>query len=328
MGPLISVALPVLNGANYVADAVSSVLGQTYGAFELVIADNNSDDETGAVVERITKGDDRVKIVRSQSRLGQKDNVNRSVQLCAGTWVKVLCHDDFLEPNCLERLATVLNSVSRDVVLLGHGERLLFGNGYLHTFDSLSAEPPLRVYNGRLFMRSQLEGRTAAPLPALTTSLVRRDAWHDMGGFGTKSRHFDVFSWASLLLSGDYAYVSEPLTVNRIHSQQVAVSARRSLSSAFESQEFWRTYVSQHGDSLGLSRRAVLRSRMQGPSLAATAIAFEVLKHRPISALRVCARVPAAWLPLMPLLITRAIRRECQRTAYLREHVPREHVYL
>ncbi len=48
-GVPLSIALPAYNGENYLDDAIRSILGQSFGEFELIICDNASTDGTGAI---------------------------------------------------------------------------------------------------------------------------------------------------------------------------------------------------------------------------------------------------------------------------------------
>ena len=63
--PAISVGIPVYNGANYVAEAIASILGQSYQDFELLIQDNASTDQTGEICREFARQDRRVSYVRN-----------------------------------------------------------------------------------------------------------------------------------------------------------------------------------------------------------------------------------------------------------------------
>ena len=72
----------------------------TRGDFELVVLDNDSDDDTGAVARSFT--DPRVRVESNPSTIAQPDNWRRAVELCRAPLVKLLCADDLLHPRCLE----------------------------------------------------------------------------------------------------------------------------------------------------------------------------------------------------------------------------------
>ena len=77
----ISVALPVYNGANYLREALESLVGQGLALAEIVIADNCSSDATADIVREFAVKDPRVRHERSEVFLNQADNISRAVQL-------------------------------------------------------------------------------------------------------------------------------------------------------------------------------------------------------------------------------------------------------
>jgi glycosyltransferase involved in cell wall biosynthesis len=68
--PSVSVCLPVFNGETYVADAIQSVLSQTFGDLELIISDNSSTDGTGALCREAAMRDPRVRYFRNDTNRG------------------------------------------------------------------------------------------------------------------------------------------------------------------------------------------------------------------------------------------------------------------
>ena len=74
--PSVSVDLPVFNGADYLAEAVTSILGQTYQDFELLIQDNASTDHTETICREFARRDPRVSYVRNPENLGAIPNYN------------------------------------------------------------------------------------------------------------------------------------------------------------------------------------------------------------------------------------------------------------
>lgn len=324
--PRISVALPVRNGADYLRDALDSVLAQDFDDFELCVSDNASTDATPAILAEYAARDSRVRVSRSPTLLPQATNVNRAVGLCRAPWVKLLCHDDLLHPHCLR---TIVEAVSRDgtrtVLVVGNGEEHLFGNG--HRYRHLAADGPVVQVDGPTFVRTTLEGRGPAPTPSLTTATVRRDAWAATAGFDARYVHFDVFYWLQLLLDGDLLHVPEVLTVNRIHGRQVFAEARRTLQTIDDYRRFPREYLAAHGGRLGLGWRARFAMWLRPTLNTGTIIAMELLAGRISGARSIVARTPAQWWPLLPAAVTRAMIAEVRKLRRLRPHVPMRYIY-
>jgi glycosyltransferase involved in cell wall biosynthesis len=101
--------MPVFNGANYIREAIDSILAQTYGDFELIVSDNASTDGTGDVVRGYAARDRRVRYYRNERNLGAARNLNRVFELASGEYFKWAAHDDVLAPECVAKCVEVLD---------------------------------------------------------------------------------------------------------------------------------------------------------------------------------------------------------------------------
>src|SRR3954470_15735733 len=88
MPPLVSIGLPVYNGARYIAEALESLLAQTYTAFELIISDNGSTDATRSICEEFAARDGRVRYVRHETNRGLAWNWNHVFELSRRPYFK------------------------------------------------------------------------------------------------------------------------------------------------------------------------------------------------------------------------------------------------
>ena len=84
MTPRVTVLLAVYNGEPYVRSAVASVLAQTYRDFEFLIVDDASTDGTVATIESF--GDDRIRLLRNETNIGQVPSLNRASPSSARGW--------------------------------------------------------------------------------------------------------------------------------------------------------------------------------------------------------------------------------------------------
>ncbi len=323
---LLSVALPVRNGANFLAAALESILAQSLADFTLYVSDNASDDGTPDILADFARRDSRVQVSRVAQLIPQPANVNRAVRLGTSRWVKLFCHDDLMRPDCLAQIAQAIGEVSvTNTGLIGNGEQHLFGNGY-------RSPPPvdeglLKLSGREAIARKLWDVQRAVPFPAVTTATVRRDSFEAVGGFDLDYVHFDTFCWLELLTRYDYAVITAPLTINRIHGAQVAVHARASLREFKDWRNFLPKFVERHCQELGMNRKARLRLRLIPAALAARAVASDICAGRPAKAIRTVPRIPVRYWPLLPALVARAVRSEHKRLGELARHVPRDLLY-
>lgn len=106
--PKISLGMPVFNGENYIEPAIRSIMAQTYSDFELIIADNASQDRTEEICRRYSEKDSRIRYYRNDSNIGAARNFNLTVELAKGEFFKWAAHDDTLAPEYLKRCLEVL----------------------------------------------------------------------------------------------------------------------------------------------------------------------------------------------------------------------------
>jgi len=127
--PRISVGLPVFNGENYLEEALSSILVQTYQDFEIIISDNASTDKTAEICRAYADKDSRIRYFRNKENRGGADNFNRVFELASGEYFKWAAHDDLCAPEFLEQCIEVLDREAnvvlcypRTILINEHGE--------------------------------------------------------------------------------------------------------------------------------------------------------------------------------------------------------------
>lgn len=98
----VAIGLPVYNGGEYLAEALASILAQTFGDFELLISDNASDDATEDLCRQYASHDRRIRYVRQTRNIGAAANHNFVVGHSESRFFKWAAHDDLLDPHFLE----------------------------------------------------------------------------------------------------------------------------------------------------------------------------------------------------------------------------------
>jgi glycosyltransferase involved in cell wall biosynthesis len=112
MSPAVSVILNCYNHEAYVAEAVESVLAQTFGDFELILIDNGSTDGSRAVLERYD--DPRIRRFFHDDNQSLSKRLNEGVAAARGEFVAILYSDDWMLPDKLERQVPMLAALPDD----------------------------------------------------------------------------------------------------------------------------------------------------------------------------------------------------------------------
>ena len=106
--PLVSIGMPIYNGADFLRCALESLLAQDYDNFELIISDNYSTDSTQEICLDYLARDNRIRYQRNNTNIGAINNFNSVFELSRGEYFMWAAHDDVREPNyisaCLETL--------------------------------------------------------------------------------------------------------------------------------------------------------------------------------------------------------------------------------
>ena len=128
--PKVSVCIPAFNAADYLRQAVESVLGQDYQDYEIVIVDNCSTDNTGSLVSELQQlSNGRIRFYQNDHNIGLVGNLNRCLEYAKGSYIKFLCADDLLLPGCLDQMAAALD-LHQSVKLVSCGRLVIdmYGN--------------------------------------------------------------------------------------------------------------------------------------------------------------------------------------------------------
>lgn len=113
-GPLVSVVLPTYKRAHLLAQAIRSVLDQTYANLELIVVDDNSPDDTAAVVQSFD--DPRIHYAKNDPNLKLPRALNRGFSLARGDYLTWTSDDNLLAPTAIEKMVDVLASGNCDFV--------------------------------------------------------------------------------------------------------------------------------------------------------------------------------------------------------------------
>lgn len=113
MNDVISVIMPVYNVAAYLPQCIESVLDQDYPYLEVILIDDGSKDESGAICDRYAAQDNRIRVIH-QRNSGAAAAKNAGLRAATGEYLSFVDSDDFLEPNVYGYMLDVLRSSGAD----------------------------------------------------------------------------------------------------------------------------------------------------------------------------------------------------------------------
>jgi glycosyltransferase involved in cell wall biosynthesis len=211
--PLVSVVIPCFNYGAYVADAIESVLKQTFQNFELIVIEGGSTD--GVTPQRLRELElvyPRVTFVfRSESHLAG-DNRNFGIQLARGRYICCLDADDALRPTYLEVAVFLAERYGYDLV---YPSVQCFGQSEISWLLVDASFPEIAAEN-----------------QVSTVALLRKAAWETVGGFRDWGKGGDyVFEdwdfWLRIVGGGFRAKaIREPLMLYRVHGSSLTTVSR------------------------------------------------------------------------------------------------------
>lgn len=214
--PTASVLLPVWNGEQYLAEAVESVLAQSFEPIELLIVDDGSTDATPDLACAFARRDARVRVIPMERR-GLGHALNAGIALARGRYVARMDADDFSHPTRLEKQIAFLET-NPECVAVGSAIEVVDESG-APVGTSIFPEDHLAIVDTLLHRRG-----TAVAHP---TVVVRREAYVAVGGY--RPEWFpaeDLDLWFRLSRIGRLANLREPLLRYRRHRGSVGSRER------------------------------------------------------------------------------------------------------
>jgi len=104
---LVSVVLPVYNGERHLAEAIKSILKQSYKNFELIIVNDGSTDSSPTIIEEFAKRDKRIKVIHQKNQKLPK-SLSNGFRIARGEFLTWTSDDNRLKASCLEKLVSCL----------------------------------------------------------------------------------------------------------------------------------------------------------------------------------------------------------------------------
>lgn len=216
----VSVVMSVYNEERYVADAIDSILQQTFRDFEFVIIDDGSVDHTPMVLK--SYHDPRLKVYH-QANQGQSSALNQGIRLASGSYIARMDADDISLPQRLEREVHFLDA---------HPEIGLVGTWCVKV-DARTGQQRLQsLPEEDAVIRKFL----TVDNPFIHSSVMIRKSVLDMVGlYDERFIWQDYELWVRIAKHHRMTNISEPLIIRRKHPASITWTAKKN-------REFWELF--------------------------------------------------------------------------------------
>jgi glycosyltransferase involved in cell wall biosynthesis len=226
-GPRVSVIMIFLNAERFIAEAIDSVLAQTFVAWELVLVDDGSTDGSTNIARRYSERfPDRIRYIDhpEHANLGMSASRNAGVSVAGGEYIAFLDSDDVYLPERLRRHIEVLDACVGAVAVQG---RLEYWRSWNSPHESGDDEVELpHVGDGPMLVAPPylllllLESR-GATVPGICSVTLRRSTYLELGGCDESFRGLfeDQVLWCKLYARHSVYVIPDILTRYRQHME-------------------------------------------------------------------------------------------------------------
>ncbi len=214
--PEVSVIIPAHNAASHLADCLDSVLRQSFTDWEMIIADDGSDDDTGKIADEYASTDSRIRVIH-RAKSGVSSARNTCIEEARGTHLAFVDADDLLEQDYLKELVSCANLNNADIAQCSFS--------FLNADGTRTADPygTDKIYHGNgEIMDGFAEGPVGKIRVSVWAKLFRRETF-DSIRFDTELNIYEdaYYTYLCCAKAEIVSSVSTPLYLYRQHDDSV-----------------------------------------------------------------------------------------------------------
>ncbi|MEL7038711.1 MAG: glycosyltransferase [Cyanobacteria bacterium J06592_8] len=231
--PLVSVCIPTYNGDRFIAEAISSVLSQTYSSLEVIVSDDGSTDHTINIAQRFQDQTSVRFLILPHKSLGLADNCNFAISQAQGKYIKFLFQDDLLAPKCITEMVKIAEQ-DHKIGLVFSPREICFVDEVAKTDSDLMAiyQDFQDLHQAWLNLKPIQLGSDLLKDPNLfehpinkigepSTVLIQRNILEKIGGFDPNLNQLvDLDLWLRIMGNYKIGFVNQVLSYFRLHTQQ------------------------------------------------------------------------------------------------------------
>jgi glycosyltransferase involved in cell wall biosynthesis len=233
--PIITICIPIKDGESYIAQAIQSCLKQSYKNYEILIIDNKSEDASTKIIKAFRSN--KIRLLENKSNIGITNNFNACIKHAKGKYIKFLCADDILNPNCLEVMLSAFEKFPYASLVISD-RKIIDSKGLL--IGKIKFPSSQFEIDGYSIINKCLFGSNAIGEPS-AVMFKKKDA---VRGFSQKYKHlFDLEMWFHLLEKGNLINTQKMLCSVRRHKQQMTFTNIKSGALIIDNKYLFCDYI-------------------------------------------------------------------------------------
>jgi glycosyltransferase involved in cell wall biosynthesis len=227
MQPEVSIVIPCYNQAQYLAEALESVLAQTFNDWECIIVSDGSPDNVSEVARRFVNKDQRIQFYDTENG-GPSAARNFGIGKASGKYILPLDGDDKISENYVEECFNVLNNNTRLKMAYGSGIK----------FGLINEKWKLKKYNWNELIFGKMMIHPCG--------MYRKSDWESIGGYDPNMiYHFEDWEfWINLLKVNQQCVMLEDITL----FYRVKEVSRTKISNAVKEDKMRQYIYYKHTD--------------------------------------------------------------------------------
>ncbi len=216
--PTISVIMPNYNGEKYIAEAIESILNQTFSDFEFIIVDDASTDKSWEIIEEYTEKDIRIIALRNKQNSWICKTLNIGLEQAKGKYIARMDSDDISLPERFEKQYNFLEA-HNDTILVWGASIYIDGKG--EKFGERKVETESENIDRQI--------NFANPI-VHAASFFRKNTFRYFHHYRMVE---DYHMWYQLRSLGKLANIAEPLILYRRHWDNITMQFSQQLKSKY-----------------------------------------------------------------------------------------------
>ncbi len=243
--PLVSICIPVYNGAEFIQSLLNTIRQTTYPNLEIIISDDDSKDESLSLLREAHLANSHI---FTHSRYGLVPNWNYCLSQAKGKYIKFLFQDDTLEPDCITKMVKMAEQ-DEQIGLVFSCRHLIYeqpidikfvtGMKDLHKHWSKiqSSQSGITLLQDPNFFKPPYN-KIGEP----TNVLIRREVFERVGLFDPAFKQLaDLEMWLRIMVYYKVGFIDETLASFRIHTNQATSKnlGENKIGTLFEIYKVW-----------------------------------------------------------------------------------------